>query len=149
MPSIHPGFHHSPPACRLPQPRQGRHIRQCVVTREHLPKALLWRVVRVRRADGSKVVAFDAGEGRSVYISRSLRLVRESVRKKRLTRALKCAIPDHVILTLLESAEKWESLPVEEKGLLFCEVYAEEGVSPAVEEVQLAAVQHCHDLLWQ
>lgn len=134
--------------CRLPQPRQGRNIRQCVITREHLPRSLLWRVVRVRKADGSKVVTFDKGEGRSVYVSKSLESVNESIRKKRLAKALKCHVPHDVQKEIIERATIWDGLSTKEKGLMYCEIYGEEGVSPAVEEVQLATIETCEDLLY-
>lgn len=98
----------------------------------------MWRVVRVRRPDGTTAVTVGEGEGRSAYVSKDLKSVNESIRRKKLGRALKYGVPADAARELQDRAAAWDRLSAAEKGLLYCEVYGEEGVSSAVEEVQLS-----------
>ncbi|CDF39580.1 unnamed protein product [Chondrus crispus] len=125
------------PYCRQPGPRQGRNMRQCVTKRELFPRHLLWRVTRVRNADGTKTVVFGGGNGRSAYVSKDLASVNESVQRKRLARALKHGLPGEVKKELVDKAIEWERMSGEERGLLFGEVFGEDSVLAAVEEVQM------------
>lgn len=132
--------------CGSQGPRQGKEVRQCVVTRDLLPKSLLWRVVRVRKPEGGHSVSFNSGQGRSAYVSRSSLTVHESFRKKRLSKALKCQVPPEVRAELEAEAKSWDLLSPEEKGLTYCEVYGEPGVASAVDEVQMERVHLGEDL---
>lgn len=124
-----------PPAGRIHSPRQGRDVRFCVVKRERFPRRLLWRVVRVRQEKGL-LVTVGEGEGRSAYVSRDMKSVIESNRKNRMAKALRCSIPPGIFEELKRRAAEWDRLSSGEKGLLFCEVYGEDGVDTAIEEVQ-------------
>lgn len=111
-------------------------MRLCVISRQRLPKSLLWRVVRVRKADGSTVVTLDEGEGRSAYVSKDLESVTESLRRKRLNKALKAPVPEEIQQRLSDLAASWDRIPAAERGMLFCDVYATDALSAAVDEVQ-------------
>lgn len=108
----------------------------------------MWRVVRVRRADGTTAVTVDEGEGRSAYVSKDLESVKECIRRKKLGRALKHGVSAEVARELHDRAAAWDRLSAAEKGLLYCEVYGEEGVSSAVEEVQLSTSPADDDTLF-
>lgn len=123
-------------SCKKSGPRQGKDMRLCVCSRERMPKSLLWRLVRVRQPDGTTIVTFNEGYGRSAYVSKDLESVTTSLKRKKLSRALKMAVPHDIQGRLTECAAAWDRVPPAEKGLLFCEVYGEEGIFPAVEEVQ-------------
>lgn len=112
-------------------------MRQCVTKRELFPRSLLWRVTRVRNADGTKTVVFGDGNGRSAYVSKDLASVDESIRRKRLGKALKHGIPLEVRKELVEKSREWESMSLEEKGMLYGEVYGQDSVLTAFEEVQM------------
>lgn len=101
-----------------------------------MPKSLLWRLVRVRQPDGTMVVTFNEGNGRSAYVSKDLQSVTSGIKRKKLSKALKMAVPREIQGRLTECAAAWDRVPPAEKGLLFCEVYGEEGISSAVEELQ-------------
>lgn len=111
-------------------------MRLCVCSRERMSKSLLWRLVRVRQPDGSTIVTFNEGHGRSAYVSKDLKSVTIGLKRKKLSKALKMAVPRDIQRQLIECAAAWDRVPPTEKGLLFCEVYGEEGIFPAVEEVQ-------------
>lgn len=112
-------------------------MRLCVVRRERLPRNLLWRVVRERQEDGSVKVRFNEGHGRSAYVCKDLQSVQESIRHKRLNKALKASVPRDVQTTLEKMAREWDKKSDSEKGFLYCEVFGVDGVSSAVEELQL------------
>ncbi|CAN8076797.1 unnamed protein product [Agarophyton chilense] len=124
------------PFCRIHGPRQGKDVRMCVVARERLPRSLLWQIVRAKGADGSYVVKVGRGEGRSAYVSKDYNSVNECLRRKRLSKALRCPVPKNVGEELRTIARKWDTMPLCERGLVFAEVYGAEGVCAAVDEIQ-------------
>lgn len=124
------------PLCRFPGPRQGRDIRMCIITRERLPKSLMWRVVRTRNEDGHFLVKLDKGEGRSAFVSKDSHSVSVCLKKNRLAKALRCSVPKHIGEELQRRAEEWDHVPVCERGFLFAEVYGADGICAAIDEVQ-------------
>ncbi|KAI0559581.1 YlxR-like protein [Gracilaria domingensis] len=124
------------PICRIPGPRQGRNVRMCVVVRERLPRTLLWQVVRVKTGDGRYVVKLGEGNGRSAYISKDYHSVTEGLKRKRLSKALRCPVPKHIGEELEKLARTWDSSPLCQRGLVYAEVYGTDGTCSALDEVQ-------------
>lgn len=132
-------------------------MRFCIVTREQLPRTLLFRVVRVRPEsesnqgskrrdnpmknstnDGRVDVRLDSGNGRSAYVCKDLNHVRSALKKGRLDKSLRCRVPQPVRDSLLSVALQWDATPDDCKGLLFCEVFARDALYLPAEQVQ-----HC------
>lgn len=82
-------------------------MRFCVVKRQRLPRTQLFRVVRVRTADGRNEVRIAEGNGRSAYVSRDVESVVESKRKNRLGRALRCKVKAEIYDELVRMAEEY------------------------------------------
>lgn len=122
--------------CKTRGPRQGKDNRVCIVTRERKHRSLLWRVVRVKQADGKTKVKLDDGNGRSVYVSKDKNCVDLAVNKHKLGKALKCSVPKQIGKELERRAEEWAKLSSIEKGLGYCEAYGEDGVGLPIDEVQ-------------
>ncbi|MEB3307264.1 MAG: YlxR family protein [Cyanobacteriota bacterium] len=68
-------------------------LRRCVSCRQCFDRRNLWRVIRL--AGGG--IALDRGMGRSAYLCCSHRCLDEARRRKRLQRALRCQVADHVL----------------------------------------------------
>lgn len=134
------------PVCRVPGPRQGRNMRLCIVTRERMPRELMFRIVRVRAATGNTRVTLDKGNGRSAYISKHLELVLQAVRRSRLERSLRCNVPLSIRDDLVKLAQHWNSLPEDSKGLWYCEVFGLNWMPVAVEQVQHSLPRGDEDL---
>ena len=68
-------------------------MRRCVATGESLPKKELLRIVRTPQGD---VIIDESGRqnGRGAYLKRSREAVEIAKKRKALTRALECEIPD-------------------------------------------------------
>ncbi|MFM7169617.1 MAG: YlxR family protein [Cyanobium sp.] len=79
-------------------PRSRPVLRRCVACRELKDRHQLWRVVRL--ADGG--LAMDQGMGRSAYLCPHPECLHDARRRRRLQRALRCAVDD-AILDSLES----------------------------------------------
>jgi predicted RNA-binding protein YlxR (DUF448 family) len=76
---------------------QGRPVlRRCVACRELKDRQRLWRVVRL--AEGG--LAMDRGMGRSAYLCPHPECLRDARRRRRLQRALRCAVDDAILNTL-------------------------------------------------
>lgn len=134
------------PTCRVPGPRQGRNMRFCIVTRERMPRELMFRIVRVRDDSGSTQVTLGKGNGRSVYVSKTLESVLQAVRKSRLERSLRCHVPPSVLDDLIKLAQHWNSLPNDSKGLWYCEVFGLDWMPVAVEQMQQSLLRADEDL---
>jgi predicted RNA-binding protein YlxR (DUF448 family) len=65
----------------------------------------LWRVVRLAAGAG---LALDAGMGRSAYVCPDARCLEEAKRRKRLQRALRCAVADSIYASL---AQRLDTVP--------------------------------------
>lgn len=134
------------PFCRISGPRQGRNMRFCIATRERMPRELMFRIVRVRDESGDTHVAIGRGNGRSVYVSKELELVLQTLRRSRLGRSLRCQVPASVNDDLVTLARDWDALPDDSKGLFYCEVFARNGVPVAAEQVQQCLPRGDEDL---
>jgi predicted RNA-binding protein YlxR (DUF448 family) len=78
-------------------PPQGRPVlRRCVACRQLRDRQELWRVVRL--AEGG--LAMDRGMGRSAYLCPQPDCLDEARRRRRLQRALRCAVDDTILNTL-------------------------------------------------
>jgi predicted RNA-binding protein YlxR (DUF448 family) len=78
---------------------QGRPVlRRCVACRQLKDRLELWRVVRLPGGG----VAMDQGMGRSAYLCPQPECLDDARRRKRLQRALRCALDD----TILNSFEQ-------------------------------------------
>lgn len=160
-----PGFL-SVPAAKIHAPRQGPQTRVCVVTRDRLPRTLLWRVVRSpkndplvsptdKKSEGKKkkkkanndynvTVISDIIkkedrpllQGRSAYVRKELHHVQSASKKNRLGKALRCRLPQEVESELKRLSLEWEQTPVHARGLLYAECFGLEGVDAAVFDVQ-------------
>jgi predicted RNA-binding protein YlxR (DUF448 family) len=71
-------------------------LRRCVACRGLFDREQLWRVIRL--AGGG--LALDQGMGRSAYLCRQQACLEEARRRKRLQRALRCAVPDSILEAL-------------------------------------------------
>ena len=71
-------------------------LRRCVACRQLLDRRLFWRVVRDHK-DG---VLLDTGMGRSAYLCPKKECLEEARRRKRLQKALRCQVPDSLLVTL-------------------------------------------------
>lgn len=81
-------------------------------------------------------MTIEEGEGRSAYVGKGVLNMEDLRRKKRLEKALRCPIPKQIIDQLGRMSTDWQRLPSQEKGLLYCEVFAQDEVMSAGEEVQ-------------
>lgn len=108
----------------------------CIITKERLPKSLLWRVVRTRKEDGRFLVKLDKGEGRSAFVSKDSHSVSECLKKNRLGRALRCAVPKHIGEELRRRAVEWDKVSRCDRGFLYAEAYGTDGIWAAIDEVQ-------------
>lgn len=74
-------------------------MRKCVATQEQLPKKELIRIVRTPEM---QVVIDETGRmnGRGAYLKRSLEAVETAKKRKALSRALECDIPEEIYETL-------------------------------------------------
>lgn len=79
--------------------------RRCVSCRHIALKEFFWRIVRVYP---SRQVQLDQGMGRSAYICRSMKCIKEARQKNRLGRALKVPFPDDIYQLL---AERMATIP--------------------------------------
>ncbi|MFM7360690.1 MAG: YlxR family protein [Cyanobium sp.] len=80
-------------------PRQPRPVlRRCAACRRLEDRQLLWRVIR--QAEGGLVL--DRGMGRSAYLCRNAACLEEAGRRRRLQRALRCPVPDSILIRLQE-----------------------------------------------
>ncbi len=68
-------------------------LRRCVACRALRDRSELWRVIRL--AEGG--LALDRGMGRSAYLCISRDCLEEARRRRRLQRALRCAVPEAVL----------------------------------------------------
>ena len=75
---------------------QGLVLRRCVACRRLEDRRGLWRVIRL--AEGG--LALDRGMGRSAYLCPTGDCLEEARRRRRLQRALRCAVPDSLLTTL-------------------------------------------------
>ncbi|MEG0526404.1 RNase P modulator RnpM [Amedibacillus sp. YH-ame10] len=76
-------------------------MRRCLATQESLPKKELIRIVRTPEG----VVEIDESgkkNGRGAYLKRSVEAVELAKKKKALSRALECEIPDEIYSQLTE-----------------------------------------------
>jgi len=71
-------------------------LRRCVSCRTLQDRRDLWRVVRL--AGGG--IALDRGMGRSAYLCPQQTCLEEARRRRRLQRALRCAVEDCILSTL-------------------------------------------------
>ncbi|MFM7266416.1 MAG: YlxR family protein [Cyanobium sp.] len=79
--------------------RRGRVVeRRCVACRRLADRRELWRVIRL--AEGG--LALDQGMGRSAYLCATLPCLEDARRRRRLQRALRCPVPDSVLVALAE-----------------------------------------------
>ena len=70
--------------------------RQCLGCGEHLPKSELLRVVR--DPDGQVTLDFTGKKsGRGAYICKNVACLRMAQKRRSLSRALECEIPDAVV----------------------------------------------------
>ena len=77
-------------------PRPGRPVlRRCVACRQLRDRKDLWRVVRLAKGG----LAMDHGEGRSAYLCPRADCLAETRRRRRLQRALRCAVDDTILNT--------------------------------------------------
>ena len=70
-------------------------LRQCVVTRERLPKSELIRVVK----DNTGNVMVDLtgkANGKGAYITRNIEVLNKAINSKILDRALEVTVPDNI-----------------------------------------------------
>jgi predicted RNA-binding protein YlxR (DUF448 family) len=68
-------------------------LRRCVACRTLRDRRLLWRIIRL--AGGG--IALDQGMGRSAYLCPCRPCLEEARRRRRLGRALRCAVDDAVL----------------------------------------------------
>lgn len=70
-------------------------MRRCVATMEQYPKKELIRVVRTPNGE---VVIDESGKqnGRGAYLKKSMEALQLAKKKKALSRALECEIPDEI-----------------------------------------------------
>ncbi|MGC6483308.1 MAG: YlxR family protein [Synechococcus sp.] len=73
-------------------------LRRCVACRKLLDRQQLWRVIR----DHQDGVLLDRGMGRSAYLCPTETCLDEARRRKRLSKALRCQVPESVIAVLQE-----------------------------------------------
>lgn len=71
-------------------------LRRCVSCRTLVDRRQLWRVIRL--AEGG--LTLDQGMGRSAYLCASALCLEEARRRKRLQRALRCAVADSILAAL-------------------------------------------------
>ena len=64
-------------------------LRQCVACKKLLDRRQLWKVTRDKK-DG---IVLDNGMGRSAYLCPNENCIEESLRRKRLQKALRCQVP--------------------------------------------------------
>lgn len=73
--------------------------RRCISCGKVAPKRFFWRVVRLY---SSHEIQLDKGLGRSAYICRQEDCLQKATIKKRLGRALKVRVPQHIYQNLQE-----------------------------------------------
>ncbi len=71
-------------------------LRRCAACRRLADRSLLWRVIRPAEGD----LLLDRGMGRSAYLCRSAACLEEARRRRRLQRALRCPVPDAILVSL-------------------------------------------------
>lgn len=76
-------------------------MRRCVATGESLPKKELLRIVRTPQGE---VVIDESGRqnGRGAYLKRSKEALAQAKKRKALSRALECEIPEEIYVKLAE-----------------------------------------------
>ncbi|MEB3304480.1 MAG: YlxR family protein [Cyanobacteriota bacterium] len=72
-------------------------LRRCVACRQLRDRQELFRVVRLWAGGG---LALDRGMGRSAYLCPEVDCLEEARRKRRLQRALRCAVDDTILKSL-------------------------------------------------
>jgi hypothetical protein len=83
--------------------------RRCIACRRLADRRTLWRVIRL--AAGG--LALDQGMGRSAYLCPTLTCLEDTRRRRRLSRALRCAVPDSILATLADRLEAGQQAGVE------------------------------------
>jgi hypothetical protein len=68
-------------------------LRRCVACRTLSDRSRLWRIIRL--AAGG--IALDQGMGRSAYLCPCRNCLEEARRRRRLGRALRCAVDDAIL----------------------------------------------------
>lgn len=97
----------------------------------------MFRIVRTRDMQtGKSKIQFDSGNGRSAYLSKDRCVVEEAIKKNRISKALRCRLPNEVRQKLQDEIHNWEHLLNDDKGLLYCEVYGIAGSETPTEQVQ-------------
>ena len=77
--------------------------RRCISCGKVAPKRAFWRVVRIHH---SQEISLDTGMGRSAYICHQEDCLHIATSKKRLERALKVRIPQHIYQNLQDRLAK-------------------------------------------
>jgi len=83
-------------------------LRQCVVTRERLPKEELLRIVRNKEGE-IKVDETGKAHGRGAYVKRDAKTVEAARKKHALDRAFGAKVPEGIydeILAVIEDGKK-------------------------------------------
>lgn len=120
-------------------------MRLCVVTRERLPRSLMFRVVR---SGVPPRIVVGAGEGRSAYVSKSVAAVHDARRMNKIGRSLRTRVPPEILDELEELAAAFADVDDSEKGMLFCDVYGVDAVLSTVDAVQMPLGEQrdcCHE----
>ena len=68
-------------------------LRQCVACRKRLDRRLLVRVIR----DHQNGIVLEKGMGRSAYVCPNESCLEDSLRRKRLQKALRCQVPVEIL----------------------------------------------------
>jgi predicted RNA-binding protein YlxR (DUF448 family) len=93
-------------------PPRGRPVeRRCVACRALRDRKDLWRVVRL--ASGG--LALDQGMGRSAYLCPHPDCLDEARRRRRLQRALRCAVDDSILTVLEQRLPRLHALRQDDK----------------------------------
>ena len=71
-------------------------LRRCVACRQLLDRRQFWRVIRDHK-DG---ILLDSGMGRSAYLCPKEECFEEARKRKRLQKALRCQVPETVLVVL-------------------------------------------------
>lgn len=80
-------------------------IRRCVSCRSLKPKEQLWQIVRVYPEN---TIQINQGSGRSAYICPQSDCLQVAQKKRKLGRALKVPVPNHLYQSLWERLEGQE-----------------------------------------
>ena len=80
-------------------------LRTCVVTKEHLPKKELLRIVRTKEGE---VLCDETGKlnGRGAYIKKDITVLEKAQKNKTLERHLECKIDDRLYDEIRKIIEK-------------------------------------------